>query len=174
MPSVTRNPVDAMPAERPVLSRLATELLERGYTDLALEGVLAYARDLGTLEGCIWADPEDREALDEVLEQSWPEVAADSYRWDADAWRGLPSHWRSTGEDLHVDRALYAAGVAAIVGEVELTPLDEAGEACPLDALVPPELDSGPYDPTEEDELFYAAWTAGVDSLTLDPEPFHP
>lgn len=123
---------------RPDLAELMAELAARDYSYFDRQCIESYARALGTLEGCAQVDPEDRAALDEVLERAWPEVPADSDRWDADTWRGAPSRWTIAG------------------------------------GLVPPDIDAGPYEPTEEDWGDYCEWSRGLDPITLETEPFHP
>ena len=94
-PSGESMPMPVSP--RPNLDELRAELAGRDYPHLTREIILSYARALGTLEGCHQVDPEDRAALDEVLERSWPVVPPDSDRWDADTWQGGPSRWTIAG-----------------------------------------------------------------------------
>jgi len=94
MKSVTDPWDDTMPVvARPDLTRLAALLCERDYTQHAREHILAYARDLGSLEGCEYLEPVDRADADALLEDAWPAVAPTSHAWDEDVWNGKASRW---------------------------------------------------------------------------------
>lgn len=161
----------------PDLTRLAAELCSREYTDLARGGVLAYARDLGTFEGCPWVDPSDRADLDAILEQSWPAVPQTSSAWDESPWKGPEQQPTWTLERRARIAALYEAHGATLTAAD-----DDQGGAPEYEDLVPPEIDLEDFVPSEEDEAYYSAWVAAREAelaaegvLMPDPEvyPIH-
>jgi hypothetical protein len=173
-------PEESMPS--PDTGELRAELSSRGYTALATGGVLAYADALGTLEGCVWVDPEDRAALDAILERAWPDVRRTSHRWDDDALQGAPSRWTlprpariAALAEAHQVELTPDAGEDTVRAILEAWEAQHDRETRRAEALWPPiEPDDAEYVPSEEDEVFYAAWLADNEPLTLDPEPFHP
>lgn len=150
----------------PDLTKLAAELRVRRYADLARANVLAYARDLGTLEGCPYVDPGDRADLDAILEDAWPAVAATSSAWDESPWKGADRQPVWTLERRARIQALYEAHGATLTAD------DDGGVDWLELELVPPELDLDVdvFRPSEEDEACYSAWLAAAEG-GLAPEP---
>lgn len=159
MNSVLHLPDEAMPTPldaAPDLTRLAAELCVREYADNARAGVLAYVRACGTLEGCFWVDPDDRADLDAILEASWPAVGWTSHAWEESPWSEVCRQPAWTVADSEF----------AAVGAPELAPED--GEA-----LIPPELDVEPFEPTDEDLEDYREWSESLPPYPMpELEPF--
>jgi hypothetical protein len=146
----------------PDLTRLAAELCFREYADNARAEVLAYARALGSLEGCAYVDPDDRAALDALLEDAWPAVRQTSSAWDESPWKEAHRQPVWTLERSARIEALYEVHGATLDAD------DDGGDL----PLPPPAFDDDePFVPSEADEAFYAAWS-DAQPIALDLEPF--
>lgn len=166
---------ESMPVSpMPDLTRLSAELCIRGYTDHARGAVVAYARDLGTLEGCVFIDPGDRADLDAILEGSWAAVPQTSHAWDESPYRDSDRQptW-TLGRRARI--AALAESFTAVLspgdGEpFEVYDLGVASIGLGGVALVPPDLDVEPYEPTEEDWADYAEWCSSQPDWYPMPE----
>lgn len=163
-------PEDFPMATAPNTTRLKARLLEMGYSQHDREAIVGYAVQVGTLEGCLEVDGEDRAELDAILEAAWPAVPLTSHAWD-DLWATPRQVSVYDGSDLagvveewgdRLDAAWTVARperLAAIaeVAEVEILGGDEP--TLDLDELIADAWDE-PYEPTQEDLEAYRAMLA--------------
>jgi len=128
------------PVHPAALGALQSWLRDNHYSVHAIDAVIAHAAEEGTPTGSPYLDPEDEAAATEAFVAAMPAVSGCSNDWD--------------------DPSIY----------LDVDTLLEAGRPrIPTDALVPPELDPEPYAPTEEEELFAAAFAAADAEPGLPP-----
>lgn len=167
--------------EPPDLTRLAARLCERDYHEHARGAILAHARAVGTLEGCPDVEPEDRADLDAILESAWPAVPIASGAWD-DRWATPRAVERWDGSDRSATAAVADPGRLSAAWTLRrpdrLEALAERFAAEQYFDEVPwdgPGAEDGDFDPSEEDQAFFAAWLAAREPYDLpELEPFHP